>query len=123
VLSRTGVVALAMALVVFAGVAVVGQSEYTYVQGLMDGREAGRADAVAFRHALSGFLFGIFHMGFVALTPPGVPAERLILLDGKPMEYKLGYLEGYRAERQGARYIWGAVGWAVWVVLVIATTG
>ena len=53
-----------------------------YVQGLMDSRRDGAADG-SFLSFIYGYFFGLFYIGYVAVTEPNVPIERVMLLEGK----------------------------------------
>lgn len=93
--------------IVFATVPVFGQ---TYHQGYEDGRRDGANDA-GYITGLWGFLFGVFNVGYVLLTQPqDCPPARVLLLEGKSLEYKQGYLDGYKKGRQGQRLLYSVVG-------------
>ena len=96
---------------------VFGQS---YSAGERDGQRDGANDA-GMATIFWGFLFGVFNVGYVALTaPPECPGRRVMLLEGKPFEYKQGYIDGYKKGRQRQRLLYSALGAGVAVVVVLA---
>jgi len=108
--------------VVASGVTVAQVGSTTYMQGYRDGREAGQNDTPIF-NVVWGWLFGIFDLAVVAFSGADVPAERLMFLEGKSEDYKLGYVEGYKKGRTSRRFTYSAVGWALWVGTVILLSG
>ncbi len=119
--TRKAICSLIVLALLFAVVPVFGQSGYS--EGLADGEQDGAADAELLG-IVWGALFGIFNIGFVALTPPpDMPASRIALLDGKPAEYKSGYIDGYKNGRQARRLLYsgGGCGLFLLVSYVIAS--
>ena len=99
----------------FTVVPVFGQS--AYYEGLMDGERDGANDA-GMIGVLWGALLGIFNVGYVILTPPpDMPASRIVLLDGKSVDYKNGYIEGYKKGRQERRLLYSGLGLGIELLL------
>lgn len=113
---------IVVAVVSFAGAPAFGQAYNTggstaYYQGYQDGVRDGASDA-GFINGLWGFLFGIFNVGYVLMTPPHeCPPTRVLMLEGKPTEYKQGYIDGYKKGRQQQRLIYSAGGALVEIVV------
>lgn len=88
-----------------------------YAQGEQDGRYDGANDA-GYIEIVWGFLFGVFNVGWVALTKPGdCPPARVLALEGKSWEYKQGYLDGYAQGKQGRRLLYSIGGAAAFYVV------
>jgi len=99
---------------------VFGASQ-TYAQGEEDGRQDGANDA-GYIGMVWGFLFGIFNVGWVALTnAPDCPPGRVLALEGKSWEYKQGYLDGYARGRQGQRMLYSIGGAAAGYIFYAIT--
>lgn len=91
-----------------------------YSAGERDGQRDGANDA-GLSTVFWGLLFGIFNVGFVALTaPPECPARRVTFLEGKSFEYKQGYIDGYKKGRQRQRLVYSLVGAGLGVIVVAA---
>ena len=88
-----------------------------YYEGLRDGQRDGANDAEMVG-ILWGVVFSLFNVGYVALTPPpDMPASRIVLLDGKSLDYKNGYIEGYKKGRQERRMLYSGAGCGLWILL------
>ena len=99
----------------FTVVPVFGQSEY--YEGLRNGERDGANDAEMVG-ILWGVVFSLFNVGYVVLTPPpDMPASRIVLLDGKSLDYKNGYIEGYKKGRQERRMLYSGAGCGLWILL------
>ena len=115
---------IAVAFVLFTGYSAFGQAynpagSTAYYQGYRDGMRDGASDA-GFINGLWGFLFGIFNVGYVLITPPHeCPPTRVLMLEGKSTEYKQGYLDGYEKGRQQQRLMY-SIGGAVIEIVVYA---
>ena len=115
---------IAVVFVLFVGYSAFGQAynagaSTEYYQGYSDGMRDGTSDA-GFINGLWGFLFGIFNIGYVLMTPPHeCPTTRVLMLEGKSFQYKQGYLEGYKKGRQQQRLMY-SIGGAVVEMVVYA---
>ena len=122
-LAATGAVVAVLA-VLFIATPVLGQTynqegSTAYYQGYRDGMRDGASDA-GFINGLWGFLFGIFNVGYVLMTPPHeCSPTRVLMLEGKSIEYKQGYLDGYKKGRQQQRLMY-SIGGAVIGIVVYA---
>jgi len=88
-----------------------------YYEGLRNGQRDGANDAEMIG-ILWGVLFSLFNVGYVALTPPpDMPASRIVLLDGESLDYKNGYIEGYKKGRQERRMLYSGAGCGLWILL------
>lgn len=114
--SRKAICSLIVVLaLLFTVVPVFGQSEY--YEGLRNGERDGANDAEMVG-ILWGVVFSLFNVGYVALTPPpDMPASRIVLLDGKSLDYKNGYIEGYKKGRQERRMLYSGAGCGLWILL------
>ena len=113
---------IVVAVVSFASTPAFGQvynpeGSTAYYQGYRDGMRDGTSDA-GFINGLWGFLFGIFNVGYVLMTPAHeCPPTRVLMLEGKSTEYKQGYLDGYKKGRQQQRLIYSIGGALVEIVV------
>lgn len=116
--TRKAICVIVVLALLFTVAPVFGQSGYS--DGLADGERDGANDAEMVG-MIWGALFGIFNLGFVLLTaPPDMPASRIVGLEGKPSEYKSGYLEGYRNGRQTRRLTYSVIGCGIVLIAVYA---
>ena len=99
----------------FTVVPVFGQSGY--YEGVRDGERDGTNDAEIFG-LVWGVLFGIINVGYVMFTPPpDIPGSRIAVLQDRSLEYKTGYIEGYRNARQSRRLLYSGAGLGVWLLI------
>lgn len=88
----------------------------SYVQGRVDGERAYKAHP---GWVLAGVGCGIFGVGYAWLVPLEPPALVLVNHDA---EYILGYREGYQQKARSENTQYAALGWATWILILVAAS-
>lgn len=88
----------------------------SYVQGRLDGERAYQSNPA---WILAGVGCGFFGVGAAWLHSPEPPT--IDILD-QPAEYVLGFREGYAAKGRSENTKYAALGWATWLLILVAAT-
>jgi hypothetical protein len=121
---RTGTVAAAVvalsALMLFSWAAAAADG---FREGYELGLEQGKKDAPVI-NIVWGLLGGVIAFGVAAFSaPPDPSAVRMQQLDGKPADFKEGYLEGYSQGRQNMRLLYIGGGAVLPTLLLLVLLG
>lgn len=100
-------------------------SQPVYIQnGDISDYAQGRLDAERDYHAHPGWILagagcGIFGVGYAWLVPSEPPAS---VFNNASAEYTLGYRDGWKEKARHDNAAFAAMGWATWILLLIANS-
>ena len=114
-------VCLLVLAVVMAGSVTALAEDGGYYEAVQDGRRAAREDVNSTSQFVGGLGLGVLYVLYAAITPGEYPgAYRMMSIRDKSDEYKRAYVESYSNEWKRLRSNNALLGWATWIVLLVA---